>query len=54
MSFRPILLAAIWAIRRCSRRHTFYYQGNYPRLQGIKARYDPRDVFRHALAVRAR
>nr|WP_279493841.1 FAD-binding protein [Actinocrispum wychmicini] len=31
---------------------TLYYKGNYPRLQRIKSRYDPRDVFRHALAVR--
>jgi hypothetical protein len=33
--------------------HTLYYQANYPRLQRIKARWDPRDVFRHALAIRA-
>jgi hypothetical protein len=32
--------------------HTLYYQANYPRLQRIKARWDPRDVFRHALSVR--
>ncbi len=32
--------------------HTIYYQENYPRLQRIKARWDPRDVFRHALSVR--
>ena len=31
---------------------TLYYQDNYPRLQRIKARWDPRDVFRHALGVR--
>jgi aclacinomycin oxidase len=32
--------------------HTLYYQANYPRLQGIKARWDPRKVFHHALSIR--
>jgi hypothetical protein len=34
--------------------HTLYYNGNYPRLQQIKARWDPRDVFRHALSIQMR
>ncbi|HEX3551622.1 MAG TPA: FAD-binding oxidoreductase [Thermoanaerobaculia bacterium] len=32
--------------------YTLYYKGSYPRLQRIKARWDPRDVFRHALSIR--
>ncbi len=32
--------------------HAIYYQGNYPRLQQVKARWDPRNVFQHALSVR--
>jgi len=33
--------------------HTVYFRDGYPRLQRIKARWDPRDVFRHALSIRA-
>jgi aclacinomycin oxidase len=29
-----------------------YWKDNYPRLQRVKERYDPRDTFHHALSVR--
>jgi aclacinomycin oxidase len=32
---------------------TLYHRDNYPRLQRVKARWDPLDVFHHALSVRA-
>jgi aclacinomycin oxidase len=31
---------------------TLYYKANYQRLQRIKARWDPRNVFHHALSIR--
>jgi len=33
--------------------HTLYYQGSYPRLQRIKARWDPLNIFHHALSIQA-
>lgn len=32
--------------------HELYHRQNYPRLQQVKASWDPRDVFHHALSVR--
>ncbi|MGW7290404.1 FAD-binding oxidoreductase [Streptomyces sp. NPDC054847] len=32
--------------------HHLYYKDNYPRLQRIKAKWDPRGVFRHTLSIR--
>ncbi|MEV4518274.1 FAD-binding protein [Dactylosporangium sp. NPDC049525] len=31
---------------------TLYYKDAYPRLQRVKARWDPTDTFRHALSIR--
>jgi aclacinomycin oxidase len=31
--------------------HALYYKDNYPRLQEIKRKYDPRNTFQHALSI---
>jgi hypothetical protein len=33
--------------------YTLYYKDNYPRLQQIKAKWDPNNVFHHALSIGA-
>ena len=33
--------------------HTLYFKNNYPRLQRVKATWDPRNVFHHALSIRS-
>ena len=32
--------------------HTLYYKENYRKLQQVKARWDPRDVFHHAMSIK--
>lgn len=33
--------------------HTLYYKAGYPRLQRIKERWDPQNIFHHALSIRS-
>ena len=32
--------------------HTLYFKSNYAALQRVKRRWDPRNVFHHALSIR--
>jgi hypothetical protein len=32
--------------------HDLYYKSNYPRLQRLKAKWDPQDVFRHGQSIK--
>ena len=32
--------------------HAFYFHDNYARLQHVKSRWDPRNIFHHALSIR--
>jgi aclacinomycin oxidase len=33
--------------------HALYFRNNYPRLQRAKAQWDPKNIFQHALSIRA-
>ncbi|WP_158920707.1 FAD-binding oxidoreductase [Streptomyces sp. NBRC 109706] len=44
------LLSADWNTSNTSA-SALFHKGNYPRLQGIKAAYDPLNVFRHPLSI---
>lgn len=33
--------------------HKLYYKGNYPRLQQVKSKWDPLNIFHHALSIQA-
>jgi hypothetical protein len=34
--------------------HDLYYLGNHPRLQQVKAKWDPRNIFRNKLSIEPR